>query len=265
MELQIKHLVKNYKEKKVLRDAEYAFEEGKIYSILGRNGAGKTTLFNCMTRDVEFESGDMTLVENGVSRELAFDDIGLVSAAPVLPEFLTGYEYVKFFMELNAGALKETEAVRTIDDYFDLVRIEENDRHRLIKEYSFGMKNKLQLLGCLIKNPKIILLDEPLSSFDIIVSHDIKELLLSMKADHIILMSTHIMQLARDVSDEIVILKNGVLSGAEMQGESETEFEQRILELLSAEEEEEKETPETMTLQEFRKMKKEVRKERRKK
>ncbi|MGN0504984.1 MAG: ATP-binding cassette domain-containing protein [Lachnospiraceae bacterium] len=124
----------------------------------------------------------------------------------------------------------------TTEEYFDLVRIEESDRHRLIKEYSYGMKNKLQLLCCLMKNPKVILLDEPLSSFDIIVSHDIKELLLSMKHDHIILMSTHIMQLARDVSDEIVILKNGVLSKAEMAGESETEFEQKILALLESEE-----------------------------
>ena len=77
MELQIKNLVKNYKEKEVIKGAEYNFSEGKIYSILGRNGAGKTTLFNCMTKDVEFESGDMTLVENGVARELSFDDIGL--------------------------------------------------------------------------------------------------------------------------------------------------------------------------------------------
>lgn len=255
MELQIKNLVKNFKEKEVLRGAEYSFSEGKIYSILGRNGAGKTTLFNCMTKDVDFESGDMALVENGVTRELAFDDIGLVSASPVLPEFLTGYEFVKFFMELN-----RTEGTRTIDDYFELVRIEERDRHRLIKEYSFGMKNKLQLLSCLIKNPKIILLDEPLSSFDIIVSHDIKELLLSMKEDHIILMSTHIMQLARDVSDEIVILKQGVLSKAEMQGESEAEFEQRVLELLEGEEENVSEGGGAMSLSEFRKMKKEMRK-----
>ncbi len=230
MELEIRNLVKNYKEKEVLKGAEYCFSEGKIYSILGRNGAGKTTLFNCMTKDVVFESGDMILVENGTEREPEFDDIGLVSASPVLPEFLTGYEFVKFFMELNSGAAS------SIDDYFDLVRIEEQDRHRLIKEYSFGMKNKLQLLACLIKNPKIILLDEPLSSFDIIVSHDIKELLLSMKEDHIILMSTHIMQLARDVSDEIVILKNGVLTKAEMQDENEEAFENRILALLQEEE-----------------------------
>ncbi len=231
MKLQIQGLNKNYKEKQVLKEASYTFEQGKIYSILGRNGAGKTTLFHCITKDVDYEKGEILLSENSVTRKPEFDEIGLVSDTPVLPEFLTGYEFVKFFMELNPAAQKE----KSIDDYFALVRIEENDRHRLIKEYSFGMKNKLQLLTCLIKNPPVILLDEPLSSFDIIVSHDIKGLLLSMKQDHVILMSTHIMQLAKDISDEIVILKDGVLERAEMQEESETEFEERVLALLEEE------------------------------
>lgn len=234
MQLKVKHLVKSYREKQVLRGADYIFEEGRLYGILGRNGAGKTTLFQCMTKDVPYEEGELWMIEDGKERKVEFEDIGLVSASPVLPDFLTGYEFIHFFKKLNAGKLQTEE--RKTDDYFDLVRLEESDRHRLIKTYSYGMKNKLQLLCCLLKNPKIILLDEPLSSFDIIVSHDIKELLLSMKQDHIILMSTHIMQLARDVSDEIVILKDGLLSKAEMTELGEEEFEQRILKLLESEE-----------------------------
>lgn len=234
VQLKVKHLVKSYREKQVLRGAEYVFEEGKIYGILGRNGAGKTTLFQCMTKDVPYEEGELWMVEDGTERKAEFEDIGLVSASPVLPDFLTGYEFIHFFKKLNAGEMQMEE--RTADDYFDLVRLEESDRHRLIKTYSYGMKNKLQLLCCLLKNPKVILLDEPLSSFDIIVSHDIKELLLWMKQEHIILMSTHIMQLARDVSDEIVILKDGLLSKAEMGEAGEEEFEQRVLRLLESEE-----------------------------
>ena len=234
MQLKVKHLVKSYRDKQVLRGADYVFEEGRLYGILGRNGAGKTTLFQCMTKDVPYEEGELWMVEDGKERKVEFEDIGLVSASPVLPDFLTGYEFIHFFKKLNIGKMQTKE--QKIDDYFDLVRLEESDRHRLIKTYSYGMKNKLQLLCCLLKNPKIILLDEPLSSFDIIVSHDIKELLLSMKQNHIILMSTHIMQLARDVSDEIVILKDGLLSKAEMTEACEDEFEQRILKLLESEE-----------------------------
>ena len=234
MQLKVKHLVKSYRDKQVLRGADYIFEEGRLYGILGRNGAGNTTLFQCMTKDVPYEDGEFWMIEDGKERKVEFEDIGLVSASPVLPDFLTGYEFIHFFQKLNAGKMQTEE--QKIDDYFDLVRLEESDRHRLIKTYSYGMKNKLQLLCCFLKNPKIILLDEPLSSFDIIVSHDIKELLLSMKQDHIILMSTHIMQLARDVSDEIVILKDGLLSKAEMAKAGEEEFEQRVLKLLESEE-----------------------------
>jgi ABC-2 type transport system ATP-binding protein len=97
------------------------------------------------------------------------------------------------------------------------------------------MKNKLQLLCSLIRKPKLILLDEPLSSFDIIVSHDIKERLIEMKPNHIILMSTHILQLATDISDEILLLKNGTLTGFEWKGDQREIYEQRLIDALSEE------------------------------
>jgi ABC-2 type transport system ATP-binding protein len=97
------------------------------------------------------------------------------------------------------------------------------------------MKNKLQLLCSLIREPKLILLDEPLSSFDIIVSHDIKERLIEMKPSHIILMSTHILQLATDISDEILLLKNGTLTGFEWKGDQREIYEQRLIDALSEE------------------------------
>lgn len=228
MQLRIQNIHKQFDEKTVLNHTSFDFKEGLIYSILGRNGAGKTTLFKCINGDLFFEDGAVVLEENGNERPLTFEDVGIVSASPVLPDFLTGYEFVHFFVKLN----REKELSGSIDSYFDLMRIEEEDRHKLIKNYSYGMKNKLQLLCCLIRNPKIILLDEPLSSFDIIVSHDIKEMLLHMKDGHIILMATHIMQLAQDMSDEIVLLREGVLEAAEKLDLHGAEFESYIIKAL---------------------------------
>lgn len=230
MKLKISNLCKSFGKKIILDDVNYEFQEGKIYGVLGRNGAGKTTLFNCLNSDLKYEKGTITLIHEGIERSLEFDDIGLVSASPVLPEFLTGYEFINFFIKLNYGKSKSD--VLDIDNYFNLIRIEEEDRHRLIKEYSFGMKNKIQLLCCLIRKPKIILLDEPLSSFDIIVSHDIKEQLIKMKSEHIILMSTHIMQLAQDVSDEIVLLHNSKLNATDAVRLQEEGFENYIIDSL---------------------------------
>ncbi|MDO5716659.1 MAG: ABC transporter ATP-binding protein [Tissierellia bacterium] len=231
MKLEIQGLVKSFGQKEVLKDIRYIFEEGKIYSIIGRNGAGKTTLFNCINQDEEFQQGKIYLVdEAGSRRPLRFEDVGMVSASPILPEFLTGQEFISYFLKLNSS-VKDGEK-KHVEEYFDFVKIQEKDRHKLIKYYSYGMQNKLQLLCALIRNPKVLLLDEPLSSFDIVVSHDIKEQLMAMKGEHITLMSTHILQLATDISDEIVLLRNGKLSGAEDVQLGSGEFEEYIMKAL---------------------------------
>lgn len=225
---EIRNLTKTYGKKTVLDDINVSFEKGKIYSIIGVNGAGKTTFFNCVDGDILFDRGDVEIVDEGIRRKVGFDDIGLVSDSPVLPDFLTGYEFIYYFTELH-----KIHDEKKIDEYFDLVRISETDRHKLIKNYSFGMKNKIQLLCSIIKKPKIILLDEPLSSFDIIVSHEIKELLIEMKQDHIIVMSTHIMQLAQDISDEIVLLRDGKMKLLTELDIKSRNFEEYIINELS--------------------------------
>lgn len=234
MILNIQELHKAYGDNIVLKGLNYRFEQGKIYSIIGRNGAGKTTLFNCINRDISFEQGTITLIDGVKESKLTFEETGMVSASPVLPEFLTGYEFINYFLSFNDSYAATNE--QTVNDYFNLFRFQENDRFKLIKNYSYGMKNKLQLLCCLIRNPKVILLDEPLSSFDIIVSHDIKERLVEMKHDHIILMSTHILQLATDVSDEIVLLRNGTLTGFDWKGYQREAYEKYLIDALNEEE-----------------------------
>ena len=226
--LLIDHLRKAYGQQTVLAGASMIFEEGRIYSILGRNGAGKTTLFNCIHGDLPYEAGEIALLDDEAAHPLQFEEVGMVSASPVLPEYLTGYEFIHFFLKLHG----RTE--RSVEEWLQLVRIEPADYFKLIKSYSYGMKNKLQLLCCLIRKPKVILLDEPLSSFDILVSHDIKELLISMKSEHIILMSTHILQLARDVSDDIVLLRDGQLSYLDAADMQDEQFEAAVIEALKA-------------------------------
>ena len=226
--LLIDHLRKAYGQQTVLAGASMIFEEGRIYSILGRNGAGKTTLFNCIHGDLPYEAGEIALLDDEAAHPLQFEEVGMVSASPVLPKYLTGYEFIHFFLKLHG----RTE--RSVEEWLQLVRIEPADYFKLIKSYSYGMKNKLQLLCCLIRKPKVILLDEPLSSFDILVSHDIKELLISMKSEHIILMSTHILQLARDVSDDIVLLRDGQLSYLDAANMQDEQFEAAVIEALKA-------------------------------
>ena len=97
----IEHLSKHFEKKEVLKDINFTFEEGKIYGLLGRNGAGKTTLFNCINRDIRSDGGTFYLEADNGKRELRAEDIGYVLSTPTVPEFLTGREFLKFFMDIN--------------------------------------------------------------------------------------------------------------------------------------------------------------------
>ena len=136
------------------------------------------------------------------------EDIGYVLSTPNVPEFLTAREFLKFFIDINKNRIKDE---KTIDEYFDFMKIEKEDRDRLLKDYSHGMKNKMQMLVNIIANPNVLLLDEPLTSFDVVVAEEMKQMLREIKKDHIIIFSTHIMELALDLCDEIVILNKGIL------------------------------------------------------
>ena len=231
MKLVIKNLKKNFEKKEVLKNINFEFEKGKIYGLLGRNGAGKTTLFNCLNEDLEIESGEFYIQEEN-TRKIEAEDIGYVLSTPNVPEFLTGREFLKFFIDINKKRIKQ---LKTIDEYFELMKIEREDRDRLLKDYSHGMKNKMQMLVNIISGPDILLLDEPLTSFDVVVAEEMKQMLRTIKKDHIIIFSTHIMELALDLCDEIVILNKGVLEKIEKGNLDNEDVKNKILEALKEE------------------------------
>lgn len=229
MELKVEHLSKNFETKEVLKDINFTFEEGKIYGLLGRNGSGKTTFFNCLNKDIPFESGTFTLIENE-SRPLELADIGYVLSIPNVPEFLTAREFLKFFLDINKNQLKEE---KSIDEYFEFMHIEPEDRDKLLKDYSYGMKNKMQMLVNMIANPNVLLLDEPLTSLDVVVAEEMKQVLRSIKKNHIIIFSTHIMELALSLCDEIVLLNHGTLTKIDRSHLTDQELKDKILEALT--------------------------------
>ncbi|MEI3266705.1 ATP-binding cassette domain-containing protein [Frisingicoccus sp.] len=235
MKFVIEHLSKRFEKKEVLRDINFTFEEGKIYGLLGRNGAGKTTLFNCLNRDIKTDGGSFYMDADGERRDVKAEDIGYVLSTPTVPEFLTGREFLKFFMDINE---KSIENPKSIDAYFDYMSIEPEDRDKLLKDYSHGMKNKMQMLINIIAHPNILLLDEPLTSLDVVVAEEMKQLLRSLKQDRITIFSTHIMDLALDLCDEIVLLNHGELEVVEKTDLNSREFKDKIIAALREEENE---------------------------
>ncbi len=233
MKLIAENIVKKFDEKEVLKGIDFTFEKGKIYGLLGRNGAGKTTFFNCLNEDIMVDKGQFLIEEEKKTRKVVTKDVGYVLSTPVVPEFLTGREFLQFFIDINRDKMDE---VKDLDWYFEFMKIAPDDRDKLMKDYSHGMKNKMQMLVNIMANPNILLLDEPLTSFDVVVADEMKKMLKKIKKDHILIFSTHIMELALDLCDEIVILKNGKLEEIKKEHLEIGEYKDKIIALLREEE-----------------------------
>ena len=143
MKLKINNLSKSYEEKEVLKDINISFDSGKIYGLLGRNGSGKTTFFNCINQDIDINDGLFYLTSDK-KEKLDTKDIGYVTATPVVPEFLTGREFVQFYLDINKDKIDD---IKDINYYYTIIycfnknRVEiDNVKDKKIFENIFNYK-----------------------------------------------------------------------------------------------------------------------------
>ena len=230
MKLIVKDLSKTFGKKEVLKKASYTFHQGEVYALLGRNGAGKTTLFKLITDSIAKDRGEVLLEIDGKSSPLDFKDVFFMVSEPELTKFLTGREFISFFIEANEENIKD---IKDLDSYFSLVDLDIDDSNRLIQDYSTGMKNKLQMLMFLILRPRVILMDEPLTSLDVVIQLQMKKIIREIHKNHIIIFSTHILQLAKDICDRIVLLHDKTLNPVDSLIKDDPAFEDTIINLLS--------------------------------
>jgi len=234
MKLQVASISKKFDQKIIFDQASFTFEKGKIYGLLGRNGSGKTTFFNCITKNLKLDEGEIQLLEEEEARNYDNTEIGFTQTYPQLPAFMTAYEFIRFYMDIHREQIKDT---RKPEDWLTLVGIKEEDQHRLLKDFSHGMQNKVQMLLSLVVQPPVLLLDEPLTSFDPVAALEFKQLIREAKKDSVIIFSTHILQLAQDLCDEIVLLHHQRFQAIPSEKLHDADFEQEIVAILSDREE----------------------------
>ena len=233
MKLAVKDLEKSFGKKEVLKKFNFEFENGKIYALLGRNGAGKTTFFNILNSDLKPDGGEICLTDGDTKKPLVPENISYVLSTPSVPAFLTGREFISFFIDVNKDKI---DGLKDPEYYLDMVGIKEEDRDTIMHDYSHGMKSKMQILLNILADTDVMLLDEPLTSLDIVAAEDIKNLLRSVSKDRIIIFSTHIMELALTLCDETVILSEGKAALIKPDPESGKDMKECILEVLKEDE-----------------------------
>ena len=101
-----------------------------------------------------------------------------------------------------------------------------------MKDYSHGTKNKMQMLLNIIASPRLVLLDEPLTSLDVVIAEEMKKVIRSQKQGRITIFSTHLLDVAVDLCDEIVLLHNGRLEPIDKNELNDNDFKIKIIEAL---------------------------------
>ena len=217
----------------------FEVKAGEIFGFLGPNGAGKSTIIKSMVGIQTITSGAIEICGYDVELQsvMAKSNIGFVPDHYALYENLTGREYVNYIADLYG-----------IDrEYRDMIIEKYVERFQLtgsfdnpMKTYSHGMKQKITIMSALVHNPKVWILDEPLTGLDPTSIHEVKECMKEHAlAGNIVFFSSHIIDVVEKLCDRIAIIKKGKLrtvrSISEL-AEEGIELEQLYLDIINAEE-----------------------------
>lgn len=198
-------LTKAYNNTNVVENLSFSLQEGKCVALLGPNGAGKTTTLKMLAGFIQPTSGTITFDVQSLSDDFR-NYVGYLPQFPVFYRWMTGYEFLVYVGEL--ANLSKKEASEKADELLELVNLKDFKKMRISK-YSGGMKQRLGIAQALIHSPKLIILDEPVSALDPIGRREVLNLMRELKKDATILFSTHILNDAEEVSDEIILLNKG--------------------------------------------------------
>jgi ABC-2 type transport system ATP-binding protein len=204
--IQVKHLQKRYGDNEIIKDIDFQIDYGECVALLGPNGAGKTTIIK-MLLDITKPTGGQILFQ-GKRHDKMREFIGYLPQHPTFYSWMTGMELLEFMGGLS-GLNKEILEQR-IKELLDLVGLTK-EKDKQIGTYSGGMKQRLGIAQALIHQPKLLIMDEPVSALDPIGRRDMLELLKVIKQKSTILFSTHILHDAEELCDKILILNQGKL------------------------------------------------------
>jgi ABC-2 type transport system ATP-binding protein len=208
------HLTKTYTDfwgrpkVKALDDLSLTIHRGEVFGLLGPNGSGKSTTIKLLLGLIFPTRGSATILGEKAGSTTINERIGFLPEESYLYKFLNGEETLKFYGRLFKIPRKELN--KRVPALLDTVGLDAKARKRKLREYSKGMARRIGLAQALINNPDLILLDEPTTGLDPIGTREMKDLILSLKAQgKTVLLCSHLLADVQDVCDRITILFRG--------------------------------------------------------
>ncbi|MGI0100279.1 MAG: heme ABC exporter ATP-binding protein CcmA [Candidatus Micrarchaeaceae archaeon] len=201
--MELKGVDSGYNGKPVLHGISFTAKESSVYVVLGPNGAGKTTLFRTIAGILEPLSGKVMLNGKEIesSKELR-SSINYLSHYNALPEEMTVYKALKFYSDMEGG---DPEAA------IDLLDLKEFGDKK-ISDLSQGQKKRVSIAKVFLKERDLYLLDEPTANLDPGLSKEIRDIILKLSKDKLVLYSSHNLYEATDIGMNLILIKGGKLA-----------------------------------------------------
>src|SRR5580700_2969625 len=200
--LEIDGVNSGYNGKPVLHDISFKAEESSIYIVLGPNGAGKTTLFRTIEGILEPYSGKVLFDGEDLARSKdARKRINYLSHYNAVPEEMTVRGALDFYAKIEGG---------DADEVISLLNLEEL-KDKKVSDLSQGQKKRVSIAKVFLRERDLYLLDEPTSNLDPGVSKEIRDILLGLSKDKIVLYSSHNLYEARDVGTNLILVRDGAI------------------------------------------------------
>ena len=211
MLISIKDLGKKYsaKAKFAVEDINIEGNEGEIIGILGHNGAGKSTTIKCITGMHPYERGSISICGYDLATHPieAKRNFGYVSDEFTLFEKMTGYEFINFMADIYKVKPRVRRA--RVAEFQELFALGDSIYNE-ISSYSHGMKQKISLMGALIHNPKVFILDEPMVGLDPYTSNQVKLFFKKHSSEgNLVLFSSHNLDVVEKLCDRVYIIDQG--------------------------------------------------------
>ena len=196
---------------KAVDNLNLEIKDGEIFGLLGPNGAGKTTTIKMVTGIIAPTNGSIKINDIDISKDpiKAKEQFGYVPDSPDMFLRLTGIEYLNFMADVY-GVSKEdrTERIKEMSKRFGM-GVALGDK---IQTYSHGMRQKIVLMGVIIHNPKVWILDEPMTGLDPRAAFILKEMMREhADAGNTVIFSTHVLEVAEKICDKVAIINKGQL------------------------------------------------------
>ena len=225
MKIQIENLKKSFGEKVAVDIEQYEIKDGEMLGLVGNNGAGKSTLFRLMLDLVKADGGRVLMhpSEEEQSQGIAKGSVdvahtedwkdwtGAFVDESFLIDYLTPDEYFQFIGRISGR--KQEEVDTFLQDFEQFMAGEVAGQKKLIRNLSAGNKQKVGIVGAMLLQPKVLILDEPFNFLDPSSQSAIKRLLqeYNRKTGATILVSSHNLQHTVDICPRIALLEHGVI------------------------------------------------------